>query len=296
MGLHHAREWPSGEHAIEFAVRPREELRRRATRGSRPCSRRRACSSSRSSTSTASSSRGSGATSSTSARSTTAAPSRSSATPATRTSGRTAASPTASTPRPGRLRGHEPRRLRHRHRPQPQLRRALGRRRRVRPGRRPDLPRAGAVLRARDPGRPRADLVAAGDDADHEPHVHNLVLRPPGIRAAGETVDEAAMKDLGARMAAQNGYRNIHGWQLYDTTGTTEDWSYNATGGYGYTFEIGPDEFHPPFPKVDRRVPRRRALHGQGKPRGLSDRARERREPDAPLGRPGRAPPERCSG
>jgi hypothetical protein len=78
----------------------------------------------------------------------------------------------------------------------------------------------------------------------------NLVLRPPGIRAAGETVDEAGMKDLGARMAAQNGYRNIHGWQLYDTTGTTEDWSYNATGGYGYTFEIGPDEFHPPFSKV----------------------------------------------
>jgi hypothetical protein len=78
----------------------------------------------------------------------------------------------------------------------------------------------------------------------------NLVLRPPGIRSAGETIDETAMKELGGRMTAQNGYRNIHGWQLYDTTGTTEDWSYNATGGYGYTFEIGPDEFHPPFPKV----------------------------------------------
>jgi Zinc carboxypeptidase len=78
----------------------------------------------------------------------------------------------------------------------------------------------------------------------------NLVLRPPGIRSAGETVDEAAMKELGARMAAQNGYRNIHGWQLYDTTGTTEDWSYNATGGYGYTFEIGPNEFHPPFAQM----------------------------------------------
>ena len=78
----------------------------------------------------------------------------------------------------------------------------------------------------------------------------NLVLRPPGIRAAGETIDETALKDLGARMTAQNGYRNIHGWQLYDTTGTTEDWAYNATGGFGYTFEIGPNEFHPPFPKV----------------------------------------------
>jgi hypothetical protein len=78
----------------------------------------------------------------------------------------------------------------------------------------------------------------------------NLVLRPPGIRSAGETVDETALKDLGARMSAQNGYRNIHGWQLYDTTGTTEDWSYNATGGFGYTFEIGPNEFHPPFSQV----------------------------------------------
>lgn len=87
----------------------------------------------------------------------------------------------------------------------------------------------------------------------------NLVLRPNGVDPAnigpdgapvGDAPDEDAMKSLGARMTAQNGYRNIHGWQLYDTTGTTEDWSYNATGGYGYTFEIGPDEFHPPFPKV----------------------------------------------
>ncbi len=87
----------------------------------------------------------------------------------------------------------------------------------------------------------------------------NLVLRPNGVNPittgpdglpVGDAPDEAAMKDLGARMTAQNGYANIHGWELYDTTGTTEDWSYNATGGYGYTFEIGPDEFHPPFPKV----------------------------------------------
>ena len=78
----------------------------------------------------------------------------------------------------------------------------------------------------------------------------NLVLRAPGVRATGETQDEPAMAALGAKMAAQNGYRNIRGWQLYDTTGTTEDWSYNATAGYGYTFEIGGVEFHPPFPDV----------------------------------------------
>lgn len=87
----------------------------------------------------------------------------------------------------------------------------------------------------------------------------NLVLRPNGVNPTtigsdglpvGDAPDEQAMKELGARMTAQNGYANIHGWELYDTTGTTEDWSYNATGGYGYTFEIGPDEFHPPFAQV----------------------------------------------
>jgi hypothetical protein len=87
----------------------------------------------------------------------------------------------------------------------------------------------------------------------------NLVLRPNGVHPdtighdghpVGNAPDEAGLKALGAKMTAANGYANIHGWELYDTTGTTEDWSYNATGGYGYTFEIGPDEFHPPFPQV----------------------------------------------
>ena len=87
----------------------------------------------------------------------------------------------------------------------------------------------------------------------------NLVLRPNGVHPdtighdglpVGNAPDEEGLKELGARMSAANGYANIHGWELYDTTGTTEDWSYNATGGYGYTFEIGPDEFHPPFPEV----------------------------------------------
>ena len=87
----------------------------------------------------------------------------------------------------------------------------------------------------------------------------NLVLRPNGVnpntlgadgKPVGDSPDEAALKRLGGRMTAQNGYANIHGWQLYDTTGTTEDWSYNATGGFGYTFEIGRNEFHPPYPQV----------------------------------------------
>jgi hypothetical protein len=88
----------------------------------------------------------------------------------------------------------------------------------------------------------------------------NLVLRPNGAAPdlvpgsegmpLGDPFDEAALKALGDDMAAQNGYTSQHAWELYDTTGSTEDWSYNATGGFGYTFEIGPDEFHPPFPEV----------------------------------------------
>jgi hypothetical protein len=96
----------------------------------------------------------------------------------------------------------------------------------------------------------------------------NLILRPVGVKPStiapdgdpvGFAPDEcftdagghdSGMQALGERMAAQTGYSNQFGWELYDTTGTTEDYSYNATGGYGYTFEIGPDEFHPPFEEV----------------------------------------------
>ena len=74
-----------------------------------------------------------------------------------------------------------------------------------------------------------------------------LVLRPPGIAAQGSTPDEPIYKALGARMAAENGYANQYGYELYDTTGTTEDWSYWSTGGLGFTFEIGDLGFHPPF-------------------------------------------------
>ncbi len=75
----------------------------------------------------------------------------------------------------------------------------------------------------------------------------NLVLRPPGVQSQGATPDEEIYKALGDAMAAENGYVSQHGFELYDTTGTTEDWSYYATGGLGYTFEIGPSHFHPPY-------------------------------------------------
>jgi murein tripeptide amidase MpaA len=101
----------------------------------------------------------------------------------------------------------------------------------------------------------------------------NLILRPNGVNPQtigpdglpiGDAPDERAMRILGRNMAEQNGYSNQHGWELYDTTGTTEDWSYNATGGYGYTFEIGSVEFHPPYEEMMKEYLGRGRYQGKG--------------------------------
>lgn len=75
----------------------------------------------------------------------------------------------------------------------------------------------------------------------------NLVLRPPSIAATGYAPDEPVYKALGASMTAANDYVNWASFQLYDTSGSVEDWSYWQTGGLGFTFEIGPDDFHPAY-------------------------------------------------
>ena len=75
----------------------------------------------------------------------------------------------------------------------------------------------------------------------------NLVLRPPGVVANGFPVEEPLLKALGAEMTSHNGYLNGPGFGLYDTTGTTEDWTFWTAGGVGYTFEIGDEGFHPPY-------------------------------------------------
>jgi hypothetical protein len=88
----------------------------------------------------------------------------------------------------------------------------------------------------------------------------DLILRPPGKQSSPPPPDEALLKELADAMAVENGYTSQHGYDLYDTSGSTEDWSYYATGGLGYTFEIGRLDnlqgggavtgagFHPPYP------------------------------------------------
>ncbi|MEU4196714.1 M14 family zinc carboxypeptidase [Kribbella sp. NPDC026611] len=78
----------------------------------------------------------------------------------------------------------------------------------------------------------------------------SLVLREPGYASAAKTPDESIYKALGDQMAAANGYTSQWAYQLYDTTGTTEDWSYYATGGLGFTFEHSGNTFHPAFSNV----------------------------------------------
>jgi hypothetical protein len=82
--------------------------------------------------------------------------------------------------------------------------------------------------------------------------LHNvaaLVLRPPGRATDGFAPDEPMLKKLGDAMADATGYTSQFGWQLYDTSGTTEDWNYAAQGALGYTIEIGPEggQFHRPY-------------------------------------------------
>ncbi|MGL4177703.1 MAG: PIN domain-containing protein [Dermatophilaceae bacterium] len=60
------------------------------------------------------------------------------------------------------------------------------------------------------------------------------------VAAAAESLGLAVLHDDG-------GYANQGGFQLYDTSGSTEDWSYWQTGGLGFTYEIGPDGFHPAY-------------------------------------------------
>ncbi|MDQ5807870.1 MAG: hypothetical protein M3320_04275 [Actinomycetota bacterium] len=73
--------------------------------------------------------------------------------------------------------------------------------------------------------------------------MHNfgsLVLRPPGRHTDGLAPDEDRLKALGDLMEQDTGYTSQYGWQLYDTSGTTEDWNYGAAGTFGYTMELGP--------------------------------------------------------
>ncbi|GGK04765.1 hypothetical protein GCM10010123_38410 [Pilimelia anulata] len=66
----------------------------------------------------------------------------------------------------------------------------------------------------------------------------SVVLHPVNPEAT-------AYRGLADKLAAENGYSAGAGMNV---GGMTERWSYYATGGFGFTVEIGKNSFHPPFP------------------------------------------------
>lgn len=75
----------------------------------------------------------------------------------------------------------------------------------------------------------------------------DTILRQPGVDSQPLTPDEPQYKSIGDAMAAENGYESILSKQLYDHGGTTDNWSYYATGGFGFVYETHPNQFHGPF-------------------------------------------------
>jgi hypothetical protein len=102
----------------------------------------------------------------------------------------------------------------------------------------PEIRNVAGLLRERQPIAVNSNHTYTG-----------LVLRPWGFSggAARYSPDEDLMRDLGQKMSDANGYRNIHSFDLYVTTGTMTDWAYAALGSLSYCFEIGFSNFHPDY-------------------------------------------------
>ena len=76
--------------------------------------------------------------------------------------------------------------------------------------------------------------------------LHNFageVLWPPGWQSA-PVPDDSRLAVLGNAMASASGYVGQRANRLYPVTGATEDWNYTAQGTFGYTIEMGGTTFH----------------------------------------------------
>lgn len=79
----------------------------------------------------------------------------------------------------------------------------------------------------------------------------NEIIRPPGQPLSRPLPDARALRSMAAAMASENGYDSIvSGGPQASTYGVLDDWSYGVTGGFGFTFEIGDRDVHPPFGDV----------------------------------------------
>ena len=183
----------------------------------------------------------------------------------------------ATAPRVGQRRGG-PRR-----RPEPQLRRLLGRRRLEWHSAHADLPRPGPVLGAGDAERARADLGAPGHDADHEPHVLEPRAAPARHRRAGRR-----------RSTSRSTRRSATRWRPRTAT--------RASTGTSCTTPTGPPRTGPTTPPAVSASRSRSATSAstrRSRRRWRSGTARRTTRPAAatarPTTRPSRTPPTRAS-
>ena len=69
----------------------------------------------------------------------------------------------------------------------------------------------------------------------------------PGLPRGTKVPHQDEMKALSDAMAAAAAYVSMVSYQLYDVTGATEDWNYFAQSAFGYTAEVSWEDFHPDY-------------------------------------------------
>lgn len=69
----------------------------------------------------------------------------------------------------------------------------------------------------------------------------------PGFPKGTKVPYGPQMIALSDAMGRAAGYVSMYSYSLYDVTGATEDWNYFAQGAFGYTTEIAYDNFHPNY-------------------------------------------------
>jgi hypothetical protein len=69
----------------------------------------------------------------------------------------------------------------------------------------------------------------------------------PGLVRGTKVPHQDEMRALSDAMAVAAGYVSMVSYELYDVTGATEDWNYFAQSAFGYTAEVSWEDFHPDY-------------------------------------------------
>jgi hypothetical protein len=82
-------------------------------------------------------------------------------------------------------------------------------------------------------------------DVLYQPGFH--AVDEPGLKKTDTVPYSAQMTEVAEAMATPAGYKAFVSYGLYDVTGATEDTNYFEQGSFGYTTEVGFYDFHPNY-------------------------------------------------